>query len=108
VDERCGHEVRRDTAGAAFEILDLLLFDAWQAPYAGTDYAADTFGIALGDFKARAAPSLCTRCHAIMDERIHLLGFFGTHVLCDIEIFDFTRYLGVKRRWVETRYAPYT
>ncbi len=79
------------------------LFDAWQPAYARADNDADAIGIGLGDFQARVAPRLSARSHAIMDERIHLLGFLGCHVLRDIEILDLTRYLGIKRRRIETR-----
>src|SRR5690606_18982036 len=98
----------RDAPRAALEIFDLGFFDAGQAADARPDDGADAVGIFFGDFDAGIPPGLHPGRHAIMDEDIHLLGFLGRHVLRNVAILDFARYLGIERRWVESGDSPYS
>src|SRR5690606_2596422 len=105
VDERCGHEERRNAPRATLLVLDLLFFDTRQAANAGADDGTDAVGVFFGYLEAAVAPRLDARGQTVMDEGVHGLGLFGREVFRNVEILDLTRDLGVERRRVETRDA---
>src|SRR5690606_14319768 len=47
-------------------------------------------------------PRIDAGCDTIVNERVHLLGFFGRQILRNIEILDFAGDLRAERRGIET------
>jgi hypothetical protein len=105
VDDRRGHEERRDPAWPALLELGLGVLDQRQAADARADQAADALGL-LGAERvvgrqAGVAHRLDRRGEAVVDERVHVTRFLGREIVLDVEALDLAGEAAGEGRGVE-------
>ncbi|MNI30019.1 hypothetical protein D3C73_838480 [compost metagenome] len=102
VDQRTWHEERRNPSRTLGQIFDLGFFDARQTADAGTHDHTNALGVGFSDFQAAITPCLHPGGQAVMDEGIHLAGFFARDIGADVEVFDFASNVRGDGRGIET------
>src|SRR5690606_24324991 len=75
----------------ALVVLDGGFLDALQATDAGADGHADAVGVRLVDFQPRVGDRHQRRCHAVMDEGIHLLDVLRRDPAAGVEVLHLAR-----------------
>lgn len=94
VDDRTGHEERRDAPRPLLEQGSAVVLDIGQAADTGTHGYADTLTIGVGDLQAGIANGLEAGGETVLDEQVELAGFLGGQVFLDIETLDRTTEAG--------------
>ena len=105
VDDGAGHKKRRDAARAAGDQLDLGFFDQRQAADARANDAADAHSqifIERVTHRQTTVDHRLTGCgQAVMDEGVHVPGFFFGDVIADLETLDLACDLAGKGRGIK-------
>ena len=91
VDDRGGNEERADAARTTAGQFCVGLLNHRQAANTGTDKNTDALRIGLCYFQSAILHCLHAGSHAVMNEGIHMTGFFTGDVILDIESLDLTR-----------------
>ena len=85
VDDRAGHEERRNAPRPLFEQRLAVVLDVGQAADAGAHDHADALSVGIGDFQSGMSHCLEAGGQAVLNEQIELARFLGGQVLLDIE-----------------------
>src|SRR5690606_17358011 len=85
VDDRAGHEERRNAPRALLVQSLAVVLDVGQAANAGADGHANALPVGVADLQAGIAQRLDAGRDGVLDEQVQLAGVLGWQVLLDIK-----------------------